>query len=670
MLVHLKHHAALGAFVAIIMKGLQKLQHLLDNLTDWIIPTINEDDASCYCVPLSPFNFTFVFNSRCLLKQGDIFWNIDVFENSTKYFFSQLYDYYFGSAGRAKFCDMSLQLEKWNLLLPEDLSTATAGRTRKHNTHYDYQQHRETTYNISEIAQPWQFFFRGEACFKYNPPPNETLREAILESFLSLPQILSKVGDYIYQPLLPLCGNQSSSFEVVTPYGLYSSPLVSSTSSQHDSENSNSLKVKPLGGNELPTPSNGTSTNEVDSIFNDPIFDPGHFSSNPQVANTTTPSTGAGSPSNNEGSDTTAVTSQSADSKNNTALIVGIAVPLFLLVASIIAVIIVRKRKYANKVSGRRNLEEIYDVSKIDYGMNNADYDRATSIVDSDADEVVFEGSDRIAEGNYNEEVHESYQQQLPTTTSLLAPRPSTTAAVLLASKVPENKRHLADFDICAKSAITEDDVSLVVSVPLEEVLNVNTHTGTTQYINQSSQMDELMRSYRIGSAVAADDTLETSKNSATSCSAAAPIVAAAGSIPPAVKKSVSFSEPEKEVQDQKQKTSPISALFLLSPSHNSDESSRRLTQPSRYVEEPDYEAATKGQKYDYQDSSRAISKKEANEGEISLAESSLCMSKKDLISLLAGSRIRKEEDYAVQKLFDTKQSFAKHGDQGFAFNN
>jgi len=88
-------------------------------------------------------------------------------------------------------------------------------------------------------------------------------------------------------------------------------------------------------------------------------------------------------------------------------------------------------------------------------------------------------------------------------------------------------------------------------------------------------------------------------------------------------------------------------------------------------VEEPTPVAgAREGQNYDYdQDNHRAVSKREVNEGEISLAESSLCMSKKDLISLLAGSRIKMEEDYAMQRLLNAKQSFTKHENQGVVLN-
>ena len=52
---------------------------------------------------------------------------------------------------------------------------------------------------------------------------------------------------------------------------------------------------------------------------------------------------------------------------------------------------------------------------------------------------------------------------------------------------------------------------------------------------------------------------------------------------------------------------------------------------------------------------------REEEEGDLSLAESSLCMSKKDLIDLIGGARNKsKEEDYALHRLLTTKQSFVK----------
>jgi hypothetical protein len=39
------------------------------------------------------------------------------------------------------------------------------------------------------------------------------------------------------------------------------------------------------------------------------------------------------------------------------------------------------------------------------------------------------------------------------------------------------------NYDICAKSAVTEEDASLVVSVPLEEVLNAHSNDGSNQCI-------------------------------------------------------------------------------------------------------------------------------------------------------------------------------------------
>jgi hypothetical protein len=110
--------------------------------------------------------------SPCRLEESDVLSNRDAFENSTKYFFSQLYDYYFGSAGRGQFCNMTLPIEKWSLLQPVDLSAPTQGRTRKHYDINDYLQHRLVSYNNSDTVQPWQFFFNGEVCFKYEPAPN------------------------------------------------------------------------------------------------------------------------------------------------------------------------------------------------------------------------------------------------------------------------------------------------------------------------------------------------------------------------------------------------------------------------------------------------------------------------------------------------------------------
>jgi hypothetical protein len=223
----------------------------------------------------------------------------------------------------------------------------------------------------------------------------------------------------------------------------------------------------------------------------------------------------------------------------------------------------------------------------------------------------------------------------------------------------------LSDYDICAKSAVTEEDASFVVSVPLEEVLNVHSNDGSNQYISRSSQIQELMRS-----ALEADSTLQVPENTVTASGAAPVVAAASGNV--IVKKNVSFSEPQRDHQSQKQRTSPVSAFSLLSPSHCGDESSRRLTQPSRYVvEEPTPVAGARvGLNCDYhQDNHRAVSKTGVNEEEISLAESSLCMSKKDLISLLAGSRIKMEEDYAVQRLLNAKQSFPKHENLGFVLN-
>lgn len=630
---------------------------VLDNLTDWIVPTINDEESSCSCVPLSPFNFTFVLNGPCRLEERDILSKRDAIENSTRYFFSQLYDYYFGSAGRGKFCNMTLPLEKWSLLLPVDLSAASQGRARKHYDidNNDYLKHRSISNANSDLAQPWQFVFQGEVCFKYEPAPNETLRELILESFLSRPEILSVVGNNFYQSVLPSCGNQvTTPFELVTPFATFSASSASSTSAKKNETNNDSLPVAPHGIDSEGLISSTGSNNPNESPYGND-----DFSSNTPVASSNTTSTSPGevslTPTVTSGNERTTVTTQSVEGKNNTALILGLVIPILLLIATAIAVVIVHKRK-------RRNRGEIYDVSKIDYGMDSEDFESATSIDNYDIDDGNIHGKDYIVESRDGAEFHESNLQQSPT--SLLIPMSSTTAAVLQASKAPDHKMNLSDYDICAKSAVTEDDASLVVSVPLEEVLNVHSSVATNQYTSRSSQIQELMRS-----AVVANPAVEVPKNTVSAPGATPAVAMAAGNV--IVKKNVSFSEPERDYQSQKQRTSPVPAFSLVSSSYNGDESSRRLTQPSRYVvEEPTYVVgAREGQKDDYDNENHRISMKEGNEGEISLAESSLCMSKKDLISLLAGSRIKMEEDFAMQRLQNTKQSFAKNGNQGFVFN-
>ncbi len=115
------------------------------------------------------------------------------------------------------------RLEESDVLSNRD-SAATQGHTRKHYDINDYLQHRSVSYNNSDTVQPWQFFFKGEVCFKYEPAPNETLREAILESFLSTPEILREVGAKFYQSVLPSCRNQETSFELVRPYAKFSAP--------------------------------------------------------------------------------------------------------------------------------------------------------------------------------------------------------------------------------------------------------------------------------------------------------------------------------------------------------------------------------------------------------------------------------------------------------------
>jgi hypothetical protein len=581
--------------------------------------------------------------SPCRLEESDVLSNRDAFENSTKYFFSQLYDYYFGSAGRGQFCNMTLPIEKWSLLQPVDLSAATQGRTRKHYDINDYLQHRSVSYNNSDTVQPWQFFFKGEVCFKYEPAPNETLREAILESFLSTPEILREVGAKFYQSVLPSCRNQETSFELVTPYAKFSAPSTPSTSAEENNTNDYSVMLNGLDND------GSMPTSDSESPYGN-----GDFSPNTSTA--TSPGEVSLTPKPDSGNEMNTATSQSAESKTNTPLILGFVIPILLLIVAAIAVVIIRKRK-------RRDRDEIYDVSKINYGMDSEDFDRATSIVDDDMDDGDIHGRDFIVEGKDIAEFHEGYQQQSPT--SLLVPTSAATAAVLQASKAPDHKMQLSDYDICAKSAVTEEDASLVVSVPLEEVLNAHSNDGSNQCTNRSNQIQELIRSV-----VEANSTLQLPENTVTPPSAAPVVAAASGNV--IVKKNVSFSEPQRDHQSQKQRTSPVSAFSLLSPSHGGDESSRRLTQPSRYVvEEPTPVAgAREGQNYDYdQDNHRAVSKREVNEGEISLAESSLCMSKKDLISLLAGSRIKMEEDYAMQRLLNAKQSFTKHENQGVVLN-
>ena len=86
---------------------------------------------SFYPLPVSvpSMNYTVLLVSTCILslKERD---DSLIFQEATKDALSELYDEYFGSHGRAKFQNMTLHLQRWDMSLPSSTETTASNNSR------------------------------------------------------------------------------------------------------------------------------------------------------------------------------------------------------------------------------------------------------------------------------------------------------------------------------------------------------------------------------------------------------------------------------------------------------------------------------------------------------------------------------------------------------------
>ena len=146
---------------------------------------------SFYPLPVSvpSLYYTFLLDSTCILslKERD---DSLIFQEATKDALSELFDEYFGSHGRAKFQNMTLHLQRWDMSLPSSTETTASNNSRSSRS---TQRTRKYTLPQNKL----QLGFNGDALFQYSPAPNEQLLNAVNEHLLSSPQLLSQMGQTI-----------------------------------------------------------------------------------------------------------------------------------------------------------------------------------------------------------------------------------------------------------------------------------------------------------------------------------------------------------------------------------------------------------------------------------------------------------------------------------------